>query len=578
MMNCILLSNYPPEIVSQGSSNPEIVYNDVEGGWPGTGNIDSDPHFVDAVNGDYHLQSVAGSYHNGSWVPDPLHSPCIDAGNPASPYGSEPEPNGDRVNIGMYGNTPEASKSLIGTLVSGEVYGEWTADGNPYYVMDDLTVPANETLLIGPGVHIQFNGHYMLQVLENATLQALGTVNDTITFVPFNTSEGWSGIRFTNASDDCFLQYCHLTWGKATGSASYGGGIYAFNSNFTLNHSLIDFCTAYGVGGAIYCYSSDAVIRANRIAYNYSDAGGGIYCRYGAYEITDNEIIDNHASINGGGIYLWDAWAVISNNLIDLNSAIYRGGGICCACECLIIGNIISRNYTLFEEGGGVCASSSDPVLINNTIVKNTPSYGVACYGEWSQPALINCILWGNTPAQIYEEGVYANADVTYSDIQRGWEGTGNIDADPMFVDYINDDYRLQWGSPCIDTGDPDPHYNDPDSTRADMGALYYDQGPPSSVSGSQDNEIPRSYYLENNFPNPFNPVTTIPFDLPRDSKVNLKIYDISGRLVTTLISGWRNAGYHKVTWDASNLVSGVYIYHLEAGDFTASQKMVLMK
>jgi hypothetical protein len=59
---------------------------------------------------------------------------------------------------------------------------------------------------------------------------------------------------------------------------------------------------------------------------------------------------------------------------------------------------------------------------------------------------------------------------------------------------------------------------------------------------------------------------------------VNLAVYDISGRLVTTLVNGWREAGVHEVTFDGSGLVSGVYLYQLEAGDFTAGGKMVLIK
>jgi hypothetical protein len=65
---------------------------------------------------------------------------------------------------------------------------------------------------------------------------------------------------------------------------------------------------------------------------------------------------------------------------------------------------------------------------------------------------------------------------VNYSDIQGGYAGTGNIATYPAFVDTAQGDYRLQWGSPCIDSGDPNPTYNDPDGTRSDMGAWYYDQ------------------------------------------------------------------------------------------------------
>ena len=79
-------------------------------------------------------------------------------------------------------------------------------------------------------------------------------------------------------------------------------------------------------------------------------------------------------------------------------------------------------------------------------------------------------------------------------------------------------------------------------------------------------------------YPNPFNPTTTLSFTLPSPARVSLSVYDVSGRLVTTLMNGWRDAGSHQVTFDGSGLVSGVYIYRLQAADFSASGKMVLMK
>lgn len=78
--------------------------------------------------------------------------------------------------------------------------------------------------------------------------------------------------------------------------------------------------------------------------------------------------------------------------------------------------------------------------------------------------------------------------------------------------------------------------------------------------------------------PNPFNPATTLSFALPKASRVCLSVYDVSGRLVATLVDGWRDAGVHEVTFDGSSLASGVYIYRLQAGTYHASGKMVLMK
>ena len=92
-----------------------VTYSDIEDGDLGEGNICADPMFVDVAGSDYHLQSTQGSYHGGAWTPDANISPCIDAGDPTSPYDNEPEPNGNRINMGAYGSTNQASKSPMAT-------------------------------------------------------------------------------------------------------------------------------------------------------------------------------------------------------------------------------------------------------------------------------------------------------------------------------------------------------------------------------------------------------------------------------------------------------------------------------
>ena len=91
--------------------------------------------------------------------------------------------------------------------------------------------------------------------------------------------------------------------------------------------------------------------------------------------------------------------------------------------------------------------------------------------------------------------------------------------------------------------------------------------------------EIPTKYDLYQNYPNPFNPTTKIKFDLPKQSVVTLKIYDIAGREISSLINNQQyNAGAHSFDFNASNLASGVYFYRIQAGDFTEIKKMMLIK
>jgi len=89
---------------------------------------------------------------------------------------------------------------------------------------------------------------------------------------------------------------------------------------------------------------------------------------------------------------------------------------------------------------------------------------------------------------------------------------------------------------------------------------------------------LPKEFSLKQNFPNPFNPVTLIKYELPHDEFVTLKIYDLLGREVFVLVNGFEQAGYKIVRFDASRIASGVYFYKMKAGNFQAMKKLLLVK
>lgn len=94
----------------------------------------------------------------------------------------------------------------------------------------------------------------------------------------------------------------------------------------------------------------------------------------------------------------------------------------------------------------------------------------------------------------------------------------------------------------------------------------------------SVNNLLPTQSRLSQNYPNPFNPSTQINYTIPKASNVTLKIYDILGREIATLVSGKNQPGEHSVSWNALNVPSGVYFYRIIAGDFVQTKKMLLMK
>ncbi len=90
--------------------------------------------------------------------------------------------------------------------------------------------------------------------------------------------------------------------------------------------------------------------------------------------------------------------------------------------------------------------------------------------------------------------------------------------------------------------------------------------------------EIPTDFVLSQNYPNPFNPSTTIEFGLPQSSEVKLVVFDLAGRVVARPVAGQFSAGYHKITFNATNLSSGIYYYRLEAKDFVGVKKLLFLK
>ena len=90
--------------------------------------------------------------------------------------------------------------------------------------------------------------------------------------------------------------------------------------------------------------------------------------------------------------------------------------------------------------------------------------------------------------------------------------------------------------------------------------------------------DVVTTYNLDQNYPNPFNPTTTISFSIPQNGLVTLKIYDILGREVATLLNEEKNSGAYTLSFDASNLPSGTYIYSIHSGNYSSTKKMMLLK
>jgi hypothetical protein len=279
----------------------------------------------------------------------------------------------------------------------------------------------------------------------------------------------------------------------------------------------------------------------------------------GSSEVLNNVIRHNNVS----GIGAMFESSVIRNNLIyDNSSAFFAGAGIYSQWSSVkIINNTIADN----NFNGLLLQANSDSLTVINNIIVNNSNVGFQYDQITGSPFPIADYndVWGNTP-----------------NYQNLTPGAHSISEDPLFVG--TGDYYLTADSPCIDAGDP-TFPLDPDGTIADMGAFYYNQ------TGINDNIIiSTNVHLYQNFPNPFNPSTTITFSVTQTSPfVILEIYNLKGQKVKQLFSNSASqlsAGEHSVIWNGTDennqaVSSGIYLYKLNVnGKTEAVRKCLLMK
>ncbi|MFQ5870485.1 MAG: hypothetical protein ACE5JC_11335, partial [Candidatus Zixiibacteriota bacterium] len=124
------------------------------------------------------------------------------------------------------------------TDVEGDVWGTWTRENSPYNVIGEVRVPPGSTLVIEPGIVVDFEGLYKFIVDTSATLLAVGTETDSIYFTSDKPPVGWQGIRFIGASDSSRLSYCLLEYARAVGQNQdrYGGALYFAHSSPTVSN------------------------------------------------------------------------------------------------------------------------------------------------------------------------------------------------------------------------------------------------------------------------------------------------------------------------------------------------------
>jgi predicted outer membrane repeat protein len=372
-------------------------------------------------------------------------------------------------------------------------------------------------------------------------------------------------------------------------SFGYGGGIYCDSLEiYIIGNTISGNNATGGYGGGICGVDADISIESNIIRENSCyNSGGGISNTVCNVSIIDN-IIDNNTAAGGGGMINAYSTTFIYGNIISNNNADYSGGGIRShnnqwSYRDNIYNNIIFNNTA--ENGGGIYCGGSICMMRNNVIALNTANTQGGGYMEGGSDVMLsNSILWANQSPIDPEIAILGdtNLSVVYCDVQGGWPGTGNIDIDPIFRDPSGGDFHLM-STACGDILDSllDCSWG-LGGPRSDMGAYG---GGDSATTGIETiiNALPADFLLLRNYPNPFNNSTKIEFTIKRQNKIELVIYDILGRKITTLFSGTVGAGAHLIRWDGldsqgSRVKSGNYFCRITAGDNSSARKLLLLR
>ena len=497
------------------------------------------------------------------------------------------------------------------TYVAGNVSGVWDIEGSPYITTSAINVPDGLTLTIEPCVSIVLND----SLIVYGGLNASGTSEDSI-FI--NVPWGFYGAKifYIDSNDSVLFRYCSIfSTGAESGFQLQGGDIIIdncclimSNGNWAIYSAIEIACDGviisnntikvFGGGaldfstGGIVGYGETVSILNNEI---YVEAHGhpshtvtmwvvGIYNLTGIIAYNEIKVLaqgwNNYTNYGFSvGIEYFDG-EIVGNRIEVLQYALsWSSVSAECIKECsgLIQRNVLIANQP--DDGHAQCIGDANGIIQNNTLIIDCiDGIGIDdCEGGF-----VNNIIY--RIGGIHTIGINCEIDHSYNCISNcdtaygvGVEpGIGDIYENPRFVDSHNGDYHLSSESPCIDAGDPNSPL-DPDSTRADMGAFYYHQ---TSGIGEEETriEFPDNFTFEQPYPNPFNPQTTIRFELREADFVSLCVFDVQGREVACLKYGHLSAGKHEFTFDGSDLSSGIYFVILKASDFMHTEKLLLIK
>jgi hypothetical protein len=526
---------------------------------------------------------------------------------------------------------------FVSTVFAGSYYVDRNhasaSDANPgTFNLPWLTIQhAADEIGAGDTVFIR-SGVYHEQVLTTNN----GSANDG--YIVFSAYPGETpiidGIGVQTGSTGILISHSYL---KFTGLEirNWDSGIWMeFASHIDISYCEVHECV-FGIGASFgtHDFLLDHVLMHHFDLYGFdASPGGGLDC----YNGTLNNCIahtgrDPQQNVDGFALGHGTQHNFVFNNCIAYN--VFDGFDIssrgttlnsCLGYDCW------NGAYKLWQDDvklinsigyGSVGANveldwDSEPgktTLINCTFF-NAASYNIWVENTNDTLAMYNCIVAGGDNIGLAFElpgvnnyygdyNIFHNDNpdrsvaVAYTDefsledVHNGswsaYSGQDNnsivvFDRDAIFTDANNNDLHLLSSSAAVDNGTaagaPAEDYEGnprPSGQGYDIGAFEYQF--PTGIGDPLSDEQPHVFILYQNYPNPLNPTTHIKYSIPKRTYVRLKVFDILGKEITTLVDEEKAGGEHEVMFDIGDLSSGIYFYRLEAGSFVRTKKMILL-
>ncbi len=513
--------------------------------------------------------------------------------------------------------------STIASALSAAVSGQTVIVSGAQTVSSNLTVPSGVTLQINPGATITFSGYYKLRI--EGALYASGSSSSPITFQGSGSPGSWFGIEFYDISQGSSLRYCTIK------DATYGLNLISSylppNPLVITNNDYGVNCTNYsdpsfistvfsGNNYDVYGDATSTMLLGTSTGPGYNSfRNPGIYQVYSTYSgtisaegnwwgssspspyVTSNVDYSNWLSSDPNPeMKEVDGKHVVVVQSVSSSSSEPQISQPKIASSDTSITKLDAA-YRLYLGG-----DYKDALQAFETVTTSYPNDFAACralvftercldkLGESSGVLTeLNDVSAARTGTKV---GTFAEARRTYQYLERGKYQEALAQAvqiagsssDTALVKFaLYDAGSIDW----YDLGnkrDGEKYYRqlishfpgDPLSASA-LVAMGESTSPSASQQQADTSTVEKRVAL-GNYPNPFNPTTEISYQLPRNGQVTLKVYDVLGRLVSTLVEGYQSAGVHTVQFNGDNLASGVYFYQLTAPGLEKVNKMILMK